>query len=278
LSHNLGVSGSVILSDPNKLSELFWNGINHVEIGELPDESSFETFLTLCKERQVSFGIHSPLYRGGSKYDLLQHVQLEPEDAWKQIEHEAREMSLAGASYILVHFPYFTHSDISHANEKIENGLKRLSRIQETYGISFVCEPKLGQQRSAAGIELLHHFPEEVWGKYGLKLCIDIGDYLLATEEQMDTYLSKWINHVGVVHLHNVQFQGEKYIWVPVHPSHEADGKYYSIEEHIRYLSSQNQNITLIFEHTPHSNPSKSFVNEGFEWVKSIVGNAPSSL
>jgi hypothetical protein len=45
--------------------------------------------------------------RAFRKYDLLQKINIEPENAWEQLEAEAKQLSVLGADYILVHFPYF---------------------------------------------------------------------------------------------------------------------------------------------------------------------------
>jgi hypothetical protein len=29
--------------------------------------------------------------------------------------------------------------------------------------------------------------------------------------------------------------------------------------------------VFFVFEHTPHSNPTEAFVNEGISWVKEII-------
>lgn len=270
MSHKLGVSGSVILSNPELYSELFWEGTEHIEIGEFVDEIALDKFLVLCKERQIDFGIHSPLFRGGSKYDLIEKVQHDSNDAWQQIESEAKNMSALGAKYLLVHFPYFKEEVEDNTNKLIEEGLKKLSYIQKQYSIEIICEPKVGFNRSAAGINYLHNFPKKIWEKYNIKLCIDIGDYLLATDEKILDYLLKWKKFIKVVHLHNIYFEEDKYIWTPVHPSHEYDENYYKVEIIIRFLS-ECKDVTFIFEHTPHTNPSKDFVNEGYRWIKSII-------
>jgi sugar phosphate isomerase/epimerase len=270
MAHCLGVSGSVILSNPEQFSELFWDGIDHVEIGEFPTEAAFNEFFNLCNENGVSFGIHSPLYRNQSKYDLLQKVYDEPKTAWEQLEDEAKQLSALGADYILVHFPYFKDEIIGNVNEIIEQGLKRLDYLQRKYSIQIVCEPKLGFGCSAAGINYLHNLPIERWEEYNLKLCIDIRDYLIATEGNIIEYLSKWKRHIKVVHLHNVLFKENKYIWIPVHPLYENDVNHYKIEGLIRFLS-ECEDLIFVFEHTPHSNPSKEFVAEGYRWVRSIV-------
>jgi sugar phosphate isomerase/epimerase len=260
------------MSEPGLFPDLFWQGIDHIEIGEFPDEAAFHYFLKLMEHRQLSYGVHSPLFRSGSKYDLIQSVYVETEAAWQQLEREAERLSKAGASYILVHFPYFKGEVAADANELIEAGLQRLSALQSKYAIPFVCEPKLGLDRSAAGICYLHDFPLDVWQRYGMKLCIDVGDYCMATGPDVMTYLRKWENEIKVVHLHNVLFTEDKYWWVPVHPSQE-EGGYYKLEPLIRYLSRCGD-VTFVFEHTPHSKPSKPFVEEGVGWVRTLLHQA----
>ncbi|MCM1988243.1 TIM barrel protein [Oceanirhabdus seepicola] len=272
MAHKLGVSGSVILSNPEHYSELFWEGIDHIEIGEFYDEKALNDFIKQCREKQISFGIHSPLMRNGSKYDLIERVQYDSEFAWEQLELEAEKMSSLGADYLLVHFPYFKDEITGNANELIEEGLRKLSDIQNKYSIELICEPKLGLNRSAAGINYLHNFPKGIWGKYNIKLCIDIGDYIIATGEEIFNYLLKWKEFVKVVHLHNVYYQGNKYIWVPVHPTQKYEISNYKIEKIIRSLS-QCEDVSFVFEHTPHTNPSKDLVNEGYEWVRFLISD-----
>jgi len=105
MHHCIGLSGSVIMSDPEEFPLLFRNrNVNHIEIGEFPSEKSFNNFLGILNNKNVTFGLHSPLYRNQSKYDLLEKVQHEPEQAWEQFESEVKYMSQLGAEYILVTF------------------------------------------------------------------------------------------------------------------------------------------------------------------------------
>lgn len=270
--HNcIGLSGSIIMTDPDKFPLLFTNeNVSHIEIGEFPSEESLHNFLDLLHKKNLTFGLHSPLYRNQSKYDLLEKVQYEPEQAWEQFESEVKYMSQLGAEYILVHFPYFKEEKNIDTTDMIENGLKRLHDLQERYSISIVCEPKLGLNRSSFGIRALEQFSTEIWDKYGIKLCIDIGDYLLATGDKALDYIKKWTRHIKVVHLHNVEFHNNKYIWVPVHPSHEKDNSHFNVKDLI-YKLSKSSGVFFIFEHTPHTNPTETFVNEGINWVKDII-------
>ncbi|MTI66728.1 MAG: hypothetical protein FH753_09035 [Firmicutes bacterium] len=58
MTHKIGVSGSTILSNPDKFEDLFLEKTDHIEIGEFPDEIAVNHFLDLCKEKKHSFGIH----------------------------------------------------------------------------------------------------------------------------------------------------------------------------------------------------------------------------
>jgi len=243
MGHRQGVSGSTIYSNPEQFSELFWEGVEHIEIGEFPDEEALYKFLGLCKEKQISFGIHSPLLRNGSKYDLIEKIQYDSKHAWEQLELEAKKMSMLGAKYLLVHFPYFKGEVLKNTNEIIEEGLRKLSCIQRKYSIEIICEPKLGLKRSSAGINYLNNFPKEIWAKYNIKLCIDIGDYIIATKDETLDYILKWKEFIKVVHLHNIHYEDHRYIWIPVHPSQELSGSH-KVEKIIRSLS-QSQDVTF---------------------------------
>lgn len=267
IEHKIGLSGSTILSDPDKYESLFKNQqIQHIEIGEFPDQEALDYFLKVLQNYDHTFSLHSPLLRHQSKYDLLERVNFDSEESWSNFEDEVALMSEIGAEYILVHFPYFKEKLERDANRAIEEGLKKLHALQEKYGLTIVCEPKLGFKRSAVGIEALHNFPVEIWAKYGIKLCVDIGDYLLATGSRIFEYIKKWKSFIKVVHLHNIEFHNNKYIWVPVHPKQEMDSSYYNVQELILQLA-KSPDVFFIFEHTPHSHPSDIFVEEGIDWV-----------
>ncbi|QAS54099.1 TIM barrel protein [Halobacillus litoralis] len=269
MPHILGMSGSTILSNPDQFSELFQEGLSHIEIGEFPDDHAFQNFLQLKKKHGGSFGIHSPLLRGNSKYDLIEEVAMPPEKARKLFIEEAAELARAGADYMLVHFPYFNNTAIE-PGKQIEEGLEFLHNVQETYGIPVVCEPKLGTQRSAKGIQYLHEFPSSLWEKYGLSVCIDIGDYQMAVGEEWRTYIEPLLPFTKVVHLHNVRLRENGYIWVPIHPKLEHTEGAFEMQRCLELLGSGSDKY-FIFEHTPHTEPSKKEVSESIQWVRDLL-------
>ncbi|MDF2521203.1 MAG: hypothetical protein K0R84_1831 [Clostridia bacterium] len=269
MSHKIGVSGSTILSNPEHFLDLFLDDIEHIEIGEFPNDKALIDFLELYKNRKISLGIHAPLISRESKYDLIEKLQYDPEFAWNQLEVQSRKMAAIDAKYILVHFPYFKEASSGDVNKLIEEGLYRLNKIQQRYSIEIVCEPKLGLNRSAAGINYLDSFPIDIWKKYDIKLCIDIGDYIIAAGNNIISYISKWSDFIKVVHLHNVIYEEDSYIWTPVHPTQEhIEGC--RIDEIIEALT-KSKDVIFVFEHTPDTNPSKEYVNEGYKWIRSLL-------
>lgn len=272
MANRVGMSGSIIYSNPELYSQLFMKGIKHIEIGEFSEEEDFSKFLKLSNEKGCTFGIHSPLLRSGSKYDLIEKLRYEPSEAWDMLEAEAEKLSALGAEYILVHFPYFKEDVEVNTDALIEEGLKKIKCIQDKYEIMLVCEPKLGLNKSSAGINYLQRFPIDIWKKYNIKLCIDIGDYIIATSDKVLDYLEKWKDFIVEAHLHNIYYEEQDYIWTPVHPSQENDEKSHKVEEIIKFLA-QCKDVTFIFEHTPETNPSREYVEEGIGWVGKIISN-----
>ena len=270
MAHHLGVSGSTIFSDATLFETLFWEGTDHVEIGEFRNEGDFEQFIKMQKVKGVTFGLHSPLLRSGSKYDLIEPIYCSCGSAWQQVAEEAGRMVALGASYMLVHFPFFAKETTTDTVRLIEEGLQKLKGIQDAYGLPIVCEPKLGAGMNGAGIRYLNDFPVDTWKKYGIGICIDIGDYLIAAQDQVMDYIQRWESMIRVVHLHNVHHCGEKYKWIPVHPQYENSG-YYRVEPILRYLVGL-KDIYFVFEHTPDTNPDSAVIEEGFQWVRELVG------
>ncbi|WP_254854039.1 TIM barrel protein [Halobacillus salinus] len=266
-NHRIGLSGSTILSNPEHFEHLFRFGCSHVEIGEFPDEQAVLDFLNIARSKNVTFGVHSPLIRGRSKYDLIEPVSMPVETARDQFEKEVAYLASVGAEYVLVHFPYFKEQVNGPTEPHIEEGLVFLSRLQKAYNIPIVCEPKLGKGRSSCGIDYLHQFPKAIWERYGLSICIDIGDYRMAAKDQWDTFIEPLLPYTRVVHLHNVTYQQNKYFWSVLHPDQSGG---YDMRPMIEMLSHGEAKY-FIFEHTPHTDPTNQSIIEGIDWVDQLI-------
>ncbi|WP_242057492.1 sugar phosphate isomerase/epimerase family protein [Halobacillus yeomjeoni] len=267
--HMIGISGSTIMSDPNQLEELFNHDLPHIEIGEFPNEMEAERFFTLAREYGKSFGIHSPLTREGSKYDLIDEIKMPPQKARVLFEREVFKMAKKGAAYVLVHFPYFKNK-VSFFEGDIYDGLRFLNHLQNKYGIRIVCEPKLGPAQSPHNIQYLHDCYASFWQDFDLSICLDIGDYRMAAGDQWEKYITRLLPHIKVVHLHNVEYKEDGYFWVPLHPQFEQNDQHYDMKPCIDLLN-QGESKYFIFEHTPHTRPTPEVVSEGIHWVNQLL-------
>ncbi len=271
-----GVSGSTILSDPDRVDELFWDGIDHVEVGALSSPAALDNVLARARQGSISVGFHSPLFRGGSKYDLLMHVEGTPELAWQQLEEELSIAQKNQSEYLLVHFPYFSLASEQDPIPQIEAGLSRLRALQDRFETKVLCEPKLGLRRDLGGIGILQAYPVSKWCDFGLSMCWDMGDYLLAsnTLEECRSELHRWSEVIDVIHVHNVKVTAEQHYWIAIHPSHESGEEYFTVKPLL--LDAAAMDILLVWEHTPHFTPDHSFALAGFQWAKEVLGSTPN--
>ncbi|WP_235601473.1 sugar phosphate isomerase/epimerase [Halobacillus sp. KGW1] len=269
MGHTLGMSGSTIMSDPDKFDELFKWGHAHVEIGEFRDRASMKQFLCIQKEQGGTFGVHAPLLRGGSKYDLIEKVAMDPKDGRNRFKSDVEMVKEAGASYILVHFPYFKGSHNSPM-QAMEEGISYLAELQKTYDIPIVCEPKLGQDMSVDGIRYLHEFFMSGRTFSPLDICVDIGDYMMACKNDWRTYIEPLLPYIRVVHMHNVTSLRETYFWAPIHPDYHQWQGGFDMKDLLQVLC-QGREKFFIFEHTPHTHPSEKQVEEGIQWVRNLL-------
>ena len=126
---NIGLSASAVFSQTDRPAELFRPDVDHIEVGMFEDRDIADQFVRDSRIRGKTVGIHSPLVRGGSKYDLLGQVDVPIEDAWLQIENELAWCRSAGTSYLLVHFPFVMATGTLDLT-RVTDDLGRLSRLQ----------------------------------------------------------------------------------------------------------------------------------------------------
>ncbi|NKB66901.1 MAG: TIM barrel protein [Candidatus Latescibacteria bacterium] len=268
-----GVSGSTVLSASERLGELFWEGIDHIEIGSMASAADLDFVLQGAQARSLSVSFHSPLWQGGSKYDLLDQYQKTPQEAWDQVAEELTMAREKGVEYVLVHFPFFLTGEVAQAKaeEQIDTGLQRLAELQAHYGVHIVCEPKLGLKRDPAGLDILRAYPVERWRESGLGFCWDMGDYFLGTADWADCrgQLRRWQEVIDVIHVHNGVVRGDRHSWIPVHPSHEGADGYFPVAPF--FAEAGRRNALFLWEHTPHIFPDRAFAQAGFSWARSLI-------
>lgn len=266
----LGVSGSTILTDAKKFPHLFEYNMEHIEIGEFKNKYQLNRFIKMLANSLCTLGVHSPIFRGKSKYDLIEQVNYSPIEAYKNLQEDAKLAKFLGAKYLLVHFPYFGGQVQGDANQIIEEKLIDLKKLQDKYGIEIVCEPKLGAGRSKYGIEHFSSFPIDIWRKYGLKICIDLGDYVMAFgEKDMVGRIKKWQDFIGVVHLHNVDYIDNSYIWRPIHPDDVKNG-YHNLESVLSYFKNLNE-VYFVMEHTPEIDYNAQYLKESADYIRAHI-------
>jgi sugar phosphate isomerase/epimerase len=170
--------------------------------------------------------------------------------------------------YVLVHFPYFPLASEDEAIPQIDDGFSRLRSLQSEYETRILCEPKLGELRDPGAIGVLKSYSVDRWSEFGIGMCWDVGDYLLALNsvEESLTELRRWSDVIDVIHIHNVKVTPETYYWVPVHPSYEGSEEFFPLRPFL--LAAKQMEVTLVWEHTPHFTPDLSFALEGFQWAK----------
>ena len=269
-----GVSGSTILSDPDRLDELFWEGIDHIEVGSLSSGTDLDKLLDRARQQALSVGFHSPLLKGGSKYDLLLQVEQQPEAAWRQLAEELKIAKANQVEYVLVHFPFFLSAAAPDPIPQIDAGLERLAELQAKYGTTILCEPKLGVRQDPGGIGILRDYPVERWLDFAVPMCWDMGDWILAAGSP-STYLDdfgRWAGAIAAIHVHDVKVEEKRYYWLAVHPSYEGKEPFLSLKPFFAALKSMG--VLLVWEHTPHFLPDQGFALEGFRWAKHELGAA----
>ena len=151
----IGISASAVWSQTNRLGELFRSDVQHIEIGLFENIAIADDFIRQSRTRGKSVGIHSPLVRGGSKYDLLEAIEMPSIDALEQVEGELAWCQRSGVDYLHVHFPFSLRSG-TLSLPIVTKGIQQLALLQRKTGIQIVCEPKLGEtsiQRALAGSE-----------------------------------------------------------------------------------------------------------------------------
>lgn len=258
----LAVSGSTILSESSRLSELFTWGCSAIEIGSFADEQAYSYVLQECRKRDMQLAIHSPFYRDGNRYGLLQ----DEASAWTELERDLAVAQQDDLAYVLIHFPYFGAPVQCGALASIRISAERIVSLSQKYGIPVLIEPKLGPGYDYSALKLLQSLPLAELKAWGLAFCMDVGDIYIASQLSDMPYLDI-VSHLAplthAVHLHDVVVREDGYFWTPVTGRDSVP-----IAETLAVLRSEERDIYLVLEHTPHLVESREQVERGIAWLR----------
>ena len=138
------ISGSTVLSESQRLKEMYRWHPQAIEIGDIKAPGDFDSVVHNCRRLGIRLGIHSPLYAVDDRYGLLRGERR----AWDELQRNLEFARAEGLSYVLVHFPYVW--DQSGNNLGVDQVRETIPRIKRRACLrdSVVCEPKLGPKRT----------------------------------------------------------------------------------------------------------------------------------
>lgn len=251
-----------------------WPEIEAIEIGNLTSDDDLGQVLKDVSRRGLRWGIHAPLRRDGLKRVLLDSTGLSA-DAAVQIERDVAIAAAQHAEYVLVHCPWFADDGLPFEQAKIRanNAVLQLEELQERYNVQLVLEFKLGVARNPGLLSYLIRNPSEFLDLEMVTCCLDVGDWLLASEALgVDPMLAfePLAGVTSVIHVHTVERTSTSYVWKPIHPS---DPDALAVRGLCETAMRKRKELRVVFEHTPHLDPGLRYDLEGYAWlVHSLTG------
>lgn len=283
----LATSAAIVLSDLSRLERLLWPGINAVEIGAVAGPKVIGLVARTLRVKGLGLGLHSPVVAGGVKL-------LKPGDGGlsdsvlAQIRGELALAQSVSADYLLLHYPWFEASPptqevagwITLATRQLESLMESpANQSGESSGesagpgggVPLIFEMKLGRSRHPGIIASLINGGPVALGLGGSRLCLDVGDWLLACEELGVDPVAAFqplASLVSVLHVHAVErHPGGRYnyVWKPIHPE-DPDAEAVLALCHLAVEHGTTK--TIVFEHTPHLDPGVEYDLQGFAWLR----------
>ena len=256
-----------MLSESERLGDLFRWHTQAIEIGDLKSPRDFECVVQNCRRFGLRLGLHTPLYAVDDRYGLLSGSG----PAWDELQRNLETARSEGISYVLIHFPYvWDKGGNSRGIDQMREIIPCLKRLERTCGVPVVCEPKLGPRRDPAALVLLWAVSQQELLQWDLSFCLDVGDIFMASRalrasyEDMITHLAPWCH---VVHLHHVWLSSQHYYWTPV----EQEGNV-PILRTLEILGGTGIDTFAVIEHTPHRVRDAEQVGDGLNWLLRNAG------
>ncbi len=268
----VATSGAIVMSDVARLERLLWPSIDAIEIGSLDGEADLHAVLDLVERRHLAWAMHMPLWRRGLARVPMASAGPSPEE-----ERSLRaDMALGQrykAAYALGHAPWLPdhRMPVARAEALARETVHLLRNLSRAYDLPVVLELKLGLNRDPGILSYLLADPEGFLDLDEVHLCLDTGDWLLACETLgVDPVraFEPLAALTAVVHAHAVERGSDHYLWKPIHPS-SPDAA--AVRDLCQLALEARDELTLVFEHTPHVDPGPAYDLEGYHWLLSTL-------
>ncbi|MCP3774974.1 TIM barrel protein [Paenibacillus sp. MZ04-78.2] len=245
-----------------KMERFGSDAISGIEICQYRDNESLLYTTKVCKEKGLSFGIHTPVF-GGQPYRLPRITSTdreEREEALRCVEREVRTAAEYGADYILFHYPFVPifpletkhdYSNMPKPGERYEADqidaalftdislqlFDALCELQNRYGQRIVLEHDFWGEHEKLLTMMFREHPE-----IGLVVDtsrLDISARAFHTIEPM-RWLEDIAPYVYLVHYSNVRYEEDRFIHhLPVLPEHDEDDRFGDAYTYLAYLAQR---------------------------------------
>ncbi|NEN84784.1 sugar phosphate isomerase/epimerase family protein [Paenibacillus elgii] len=248
------------------------DAIGGIEICQYRDNESLWYTTKVCKEKGLSFGIHTPVF-GGQPYKLPRITSIdreEREEALLHVESEVRIAAEYGADYILFHYPFVpifpwetkqVFANMPKPEERYEADqldaaqLKDISLrlfdtlcgLQHRYGQRIVLEHDFCGEHEELLTTMFREHPE-------IGLVVDTSRLDISAKAFHNVEPLRWLEavapYVYLVHYSNVRYEADRFIHhLPVLPEHDDDDRFGDAYAYLAYLAQRNERFHVTFEH-----------------------------
>ncbi len=251
---------------------MMWPDIGAIEIGGLSSPKDLETVLAAVAAQGIAWAMHMPLWRSRPR-----RVPVAPSGLSAEEERYLREDMATGsrrhASYALVHAPWLpSHSLPEREARAIAQGtVDFLAELALAHDLPLALELKLGLQRDPGVLAYFLAAPDDFLDLQGGTFCVDTGDWVLACEAlELDPVraFAPFAARTSVLHVHAVERATQPYLWRPIHPT---DPDAVTMLRLCQVAQAAREELTVVFEHTPHLDPGPDYDLEGYAWLLSSL-------